>query len=190
MTVLARELRERSPGVVVHAEQMLSVRVAGAVRSHSVGIGIARVPPGPGLATMVLAERERNLVAMPITHRWADRDFLSMGDLADETLIEPSSSVIGGEGSEIPLARRREADVSSEGELFDLVSSGLGILVTTEGFIRRNPRHDIITRPLEGSAGWSRDFLLWRIDDDSPTRRKVCEVAEQIRDEVARIAGP
>lgn len=189
MTVLARELRERSPGAVVHAEQMLSVRVARAVRSRAVGIGIARIPPGPGLATMVLAENLRNLVVLPVSHVLAERDRLYPADLENETLIEPARSV-GGEGSELPSVRSREAEVTSEGELFDLVSSGLGILVTTEGVIRRNPRHDIVTRPLEGSAGWSREFLLWRFDDDSPIRRQVCEIAEQIRPELARIAGP
>jgi DNA-binding transcriptional LysR family regulator len=188
MTVLARELRERSPGAVVHAEQMLSLRVAAAVRSRAVGIGIARIPPGPGLATMVLAESRRNLVAMPVSHPLAERHHLYPADLANETLIEPSRSV-GGEGSEIPSAHEREAEVSSEGELFDLVSSGLGILVTTDGVIRRNPRQDIVTRPLEGSAGWSREFLLWRLDDDSPIRRRVCEIAEQIGPELAR-TGP
>jgi DNA-binding transcriptional LysR family regulator len=189
MTALARALRERSPGVAVHAEQMLSLRVTAAVRSRAVGIGIARVPPGPGLATMLIAESERNLVAMPSTHPLAERDYVTMADLANETLIEPSRTVIG-DGNQILSVRSREADVSSEGELFDLVSSGLGVLVTSEGVIQRNPRHDIVAKPLDGSAGFSREFLLWRFDDDSPIRRTVCEIAEQIRPELARIALP
>lgn len=47
MTVLTRQVRERAPHVVVHAEQMISLKVANAVRSRTATVGIARVPRGP-----------------------------------------------------------------------------------------------------------------------------------------------
>jgi len=187
MTMLHRELRKQAPGVVVHPEQMISLRVAAAVRSHLATIGIARVPPGPGLATMVLAEHRRNQVAMPSSHPLAARAELTPADLKNETLIEPSRSV-GGEPTHLEAAHR-EAEVTTESELFDLVSSGMGLFVTSEGVVRRNPRHDVVARPLVGFDCWSRDLLIWRPDDDSPVRRTVCEIAEAIRPQLAEVAG-
>lgn len=188
MTVLTRQLRERAPHVVVHPEQMISLKVATAVRTRTVTIGIARIPPGPGLATMVLAESPLNVVALPTSHPLALRDTLHPSDLTNEILIGPARS-LGGSGHSELATRYREAEVTTEGELFDLVSAGFGLMVTTEGTIRRNPRHDIVVRTLEGDYGWSRDLLVWRLDDDTPIRRAICEVAEQIRPELASVSG-
>jgi DNA-binding transcriptional LysR family regulator len=192
MTILTRDLRLRSPGVVVHAIQMISIRVAAAVRSKTVAVGIARVPPGPDLATLLLAESPLNAVVMSGTHPLADRDLLRTTDLAGETLVGPTRAITGGEGGEgggdgVSPARFREADVTSEGELFDLVSAGFGVYVTTEGIVRRNPRQDIVVRPLADYPGMAREFLIWRPDDDSPVVRAVCEVATAARPEMARL---
>jgi len=188
MTVLTRQLRARAPHVVVHPEQMISLKVATAVRARTATVGIARIPPGPGLATMVLAESPVNVVAMPAWHPLAGRASLHPGDFAEETLLGPSRS-IGGGGTALLPAHFREAEVSSEGELLDLVAAGFGLLITTEGVVRRNPRHDIVIRQLEGDNVWSRDLLVWRLDDDTPIRRAICEIAEEIRPELASVAG-
>lgn len=188
MTVLTREVRTRAPHVVVHPEQMISLRVATAVRARTATVGIVRIPPDAGLATMVLAESPVNLVALPADHRLSSHELIEPEALAEETVIGPSRS-IGGPGQPALPARFREADVTTEGELFDLVSAGFGLLITTEGTVRRNPRHDIVVRPLGGAHGWSRDLLVWRLDDDSPIRRAICEIAEEIRPELATVAG-
>lgn len=197
MTILTRDLRLRSPGVVVHAIQMISIRVAAAVRSRTVAVGIARVPPGPDLATLLLAESPLNAVVMSGTHPLADRDLLCTADLAGETLVGPTRAITGGDGGEggegddgsdgISPAQFRQVDVTSEGELFDLVSAGFGVYVTTEGIVRRNPRQDIVVRPLSDYPGTAREFLIWRPDDDSPVVRAVCEVAAAARPEMARL---
>jgi DNA-binding transcriptional LysR family regulator len=187
MNVLIRELRRRTPGLAVHPVQMLSVRVAAAVRSSAVAVGIARVPPGPGLGTMVLAESPLNAVAMPAAHPLARRDHLCPEDLANETLVGPSRSLSGGGRTGVSSARFREADVTSEGELFDLVSAGFGLCVTTEGIVRHNPRQDIVVRPLVGLDATAKELLLWRIDDDSPVVRAIRDVAKDVRPELNRI---
>ena len=186
MTVITRELRKRSPGVIVHPVQMISIQVAAAVRSKSVAVGIARIPPGPDLATLVLAETPINVVVLPAGHRLTYRDQLCPADLADETLIGPSRSLGGGDNG-VRSARFLEADVTSEGELFDLVSAGFGAYITTEGIVRRNPRQDVAVRPLVGFNVLARELLLWRPDDDSPVLRAVRDVVEEIRPELARI---
>jgi DNA-binding transcriptional LysR family regulator len=188
MTALISELRRRAPGVVVHPVQMISVRVASAVRSNAVAVGIGRVPPGPGISTMVLSASPINAVAMPATHPLASRPEIHPADLADATLIGPSRSV-GGAGNNVPSAAFREAEVTSEGELFDLVSSGFGLLVTTEGIARRNPRHDIVVRPLAGLGVTAQELLMWRPENDSPILRAIREVAEQIGPELAKGAA-
>lgn len=137
---------------------------------------------------MVLAESPLNTVVLPASHPLADRQVLRPEDLIEETLIGPARS-LGGSGSSGMNTRFREAEVTTESELFDLVSSGYGLLVTTEGNVRRNPRHDIVVRLLEGDLGWSRDLLMWRIDDDTPIRRAICDIAEEVRPELATVAG-
>ncbi len=186
MTVLIRELRKRSPGVVVHPVQMISIRVAAAVRSRSVAVGIARIPPDPDLATLVLAESPVNTVVLPPSHPLCRLEKICPADLAGETMIGPSRSVGGGE-SGVSSTHYREAEVTSEGELFDLVSTGFGLYVTTEGIVRRNPRLDLVARPLLGFDGVARELLVYRRDDDSPVLRAVRDVVEEIRPELSRI---
>jgi DNA-binding transcriptional LysR family regulator len=182
-TMLFRELRHRLPGVVVRPVQMVSREVAAAVRSGSVEVGIARVPPGPDLMTMVLTESPLTVVSMPAGHVLAERVRLCMDDLAGQTLIVASQAVTGG-FPRIPNARFLEADVTSEGELFDLVSSGFGLHLTTEGAARRNRRRDIVERPLTGSTEYARELLMWRPDNDSPVVGTIRQVANEIRSEM------
>jgi DNA-binding transcriptional LysR family regulator len=188
MTLLAGEVRRRTTNVVVHHEQMLSLRITTAVSSGVVAVGLGRVPPGPGMATMVLAESPLNRIAMPATHPLAGRGALRPADLANETFLGPSRAVVGVSGSG-PSAHFREADVTSEGELFDLVSSGFGLFLTTEGIVRRNPRRDLVVLPVVGLHATAKEILMWRADDNSPALRTVLEVAEEIRPRLSELAA-
>jgi DNA-binding transcriptional LysR family regulator len=180
MTRLLRELRRRSPDVEVHPVQMISIRVAAAIRSKMAAVGIARVPPGRDLATVVIAESPFNVVVVPASHPLAAKDEVCPEDLAEETLIGPSPS-LGVGPSRLASARFRAAEVSTEGEMFDLVSSGFGLFVTTEGSAHRNPRSDIVTRPFVGYPETAKELLIWRPDDDSPIVKAIRQVAEEIR---------
>jgi LysR substrate binding domain len=137
---------------------------------------------------MVLAESPLNRIAMPATHPLAGRGALRPADLANETFLGPSRAVVGVSGSG-PSAHFREADVTSEGELFDLVSSGFGLFLTTEGIVRRNPRRDLVVLPVVGLHATAKEILMWRADDNSPALRTVLEVAEEIRPRLSELAA-
>lgn len=180
MTLLVSELRKTSPRVKVRLVQMLSVKVAEAVASRAADVGIARIPPGPQVATMVLRESPFDVVVLPPGHALAGHEEVFLRDLAGETLLGPAQS-IGGGPSPLPSVQSRPAEVSSESELFDLVSSGFGIMATTEAVARRNPRQDVIIRPLIGAEVSQKEMLLWHCGDDSLTLRSILEAAERMR---------
>jgi DNA-binding transcriptional LysR family regulator len=188
MTLLMRSLREQAPEVVITPEQMLSLRVASAVREGSADLGIARVEPGPGLATMKLAVTPLGMVILPASHPLAHQAEITTEDLATEVLLGPPSSLGSGRWS-TASTRTRSAEVSTEGEIFDLVSAGFGLFVTTEGAHRRNPRQDLVARPLAGETRFTVEYLLWRPDDDSPLVRRAREVAESLLPAFARLAS-
>jgi DNA-binding transcriptional LysR family regulator len=187
ITVLTRELKRRTPSVTVHPAQMVSVRVASAVRSGAVAVGIARIPPGPDLHSLVLADSPLTTAALPVSHPLVGRDQLSPEDLAGERVLGPSRSLGGGVNRFTP-ARLREVDITSEGELFDLVSGGFGILLCSEGTVRRNPRQDVVLRPLVGFDISEKVLLIWRPDDASPVLEEIRSVASDLRPQFHRVA--
>jgi hypothetical protein len=161
--------------------------VASAVRSGAVAVGIARIPPGPDLASLVLAASPKTTAALPVSHRLVGRDQVSPEDLAGESVLGPSRSLGGGANRFTP-ARLREADITSEGELFDLVSGGFGILLCSEGTVRRNPRQDVVLRPLVGFDISEKVLLIWRPDDASPVLEEIRSVASDLRPQFHRVA--
>jgi DNA-binding transcriptional LysR family regulator len=194
MTLLSRSLREHSPDVLVVPEQMVSLRVAAAVRDGSASLGVSRLHPGPDLATLELSASPVTEVVMPVDHRLALQEEVTVDDLARETLIGPppslASEVALGAASWRPLPPGRifHPDVSTEGEMFDLVASGFGLFVTTESAVRRNQRGDFVTKRLAGPVRIAHEYLMWRVDDDSPLVRRATELATELLPEFARLA--
>jgi DNA-binding transcriptional LysR family regulator len=194
MTLLSRSLREHSPDVLVVPEQMVSLRVAAAVRDGSVSLGVSRLHPGPDLGTLELSASPVTEVVMPPDHHLAAKDEVTVDDLARETLIGPppslASEVATGMAAWRPLPSGRifHPDVSTEGEMFDLVASGFGLFVTTEQVVRRNQRRDFVTRRLAGPVRIAHEYLMWRVDDDSPLVRRATELATELLPEFARLA--
>ena len=186
LTALVEEIRKKSPALIIHPVQMVSLHVAAAVRAGSVLVGIARIPPDPDLRTMVLSENQIAVVVLPRDHRLAGRDVIHVSELGDEVLLAPPRAY-DVRDPRLVAARHRDADVSSEGELFDLVAAGFGILLSTEGHARRNPRHDVIVRPLTGSSMKISEYLMWRPDEDSPVLQTILEVARCHLPELARV---
>lgn len=196
MTLLSRSLREHSPDVLVVPEQMVSLRVAAAVRDGSVSLGVSRLHPGPDLSTLELSASPVTEVVMPVDHPLVAKEEITVEDLARETLIGPPPSLAtAANGSKaaaawrpLPSGRIFHPDVSTEGEVFDLVASGFGIFVTTEAAVRRNQRGDFVTRRLAGPVRVAHEYLMWRVDDDSPIVRRATELAKELLPEFARLA--
>jgi DNA-binding transcriptional LysR family regulator len=195
MTLLSRTMRDQSPDVLVVPEQMVSLRVASAVRDGSVSLGVSRLHPGPDLATLELSSAPVATVVMPVNHRLASQETVTVDDLARETLIGPPPALAAEAASAtvgwkpLPTGRIFHPDVSSEGEIFDLIASGFGLSVFTEAAVRRNQRGDLVTRPLAGPVRVAHEYLMWRVDDDSPIVRRATEIATDLLPEFARLAS-
>ena len=128
-----------------------------------------------------------NLVALPREHRLADREEVSLDDLAGETLLVIPPWI--PRHDQLPLRLREIETSDSEVELFDLVARGAGILFVTEDAARRNPRHEVITTALRGLSEVTRDLLIWRADQRSPAVQSIQKVALDLKAELARAVG-
>ncbi|HEY2331189.1 MAG TPA: LysR family transcriptional regulator [Acidimicrobiales bacterium] len=195
MTLLSRGLREHSPDVLVVPEQMVSLRVHAAVRDGSASLGVSRLHPGPDLVAMELSASPVTTVVMPMNHALATKEEVTTEDLSRETLIGPPPS-LATEGASpmadwrpLPTGRIFHPDVSTEGEIFDLVASGFGLFVTTEAAVRRNQRRDFVTRQLAGPIRVAHEYLMWRIDDDSPVVLRAAAVATELLPAFDRLAN-
>jgi DNA-binding transcriptional LysR family regulator len=195
MTLLSRNLREQSPDVLVVPEQLVSLRVHAAVRDGSVSLGVSRLHPGPDLATMELSASPVTTVVLPINHHLVTKESITVEDLTRETIIGPPPSLATEvshpmtDWRPLPPGRIFHPDVSTEGEVFDLVASGFGVFVTTESAVRRNQRRDFVTRQLSGPMRVAHEYLMWRIDDDSPLVRRATEIATQLLPQFDKLAN-
>jgi DNA-binding transcriptional LysR family regulator len=186
MTILSRRLRELDDGIGVFPEQMLSLRILDAIEEGTADLGISRVHPGPKLATIELAASPVTTVVMPLDHRLVEKDSIDLDDLAGETLIgSPASlnaALVGSDRIELTSAGRvLQPEVSTEGEIYDLVAAGFGLRLTTAASVRRNQRNDIRTRPLTETTVVEHTYLMWRPDDPSSLVRRAVTLVPELR---------
>ncbi len=86
ITKAARELRNRRPDADVQTLHVLWHDVRKALLDHRVDAVVARMPfPSEGLRVSVLYDEPRGVV-LPIEHRLADRESLTLADIADEPI--------------------------------------------------------------------------------------------------------
>jgi DNA-binding transcriptional LysR family regulator len=195
MTLLLRRLKAELQAVAFVPELVMSIRIGELIKQGDMSIGIVRVPPPPGLERVELTTSPVSRVVMLSTHRLATRDVIGVEDLAGETIVTASPSVTGGHAQAAaslpPTAELgpavRWAEVSTEGELLDLVSAGFGVTLTNVATVRRNPRLDLVAKPLRVPTGYLHEYLVWRADDPSPIVRRAVEVARSMLQEFARL---
>jgi hypothetical protein len=60
------------------------------------------------------------------------------------------------------------------------VAAGYGLYVCTEGAAQRNPRADVIVRPLVGTDARAEHQFIWRIDDTDPALQAVRIVIDEM----------
>jgi hypothetical protein len=61
------------------------------------------------------------------------------------------------------------------------VAGGFGVYVCTRGAAERNPRADVVVRPLTGTDAHAEHRFVWRVDDDDPALGAVRAVIDEIR---------
>jgi DNA-binding transcriptional LysR family regulator len=185
MMRLAREVHKRFPDIVIYSQQMSHDRAFAAVEAGTVQCAIVRMPPGPGMQWLTLVAHKVNIVALPREHRLAGQEEVALADLAGESLLVEPPWI--PRNSQLPL-KLREIHTSNEVELFDLVAAGAGVIFATKDAVRRNPRHEVITKPLVGFCEVTRDLLIWRADERSPAVHSIRKVALELQSEFSLAA--
>jgi len=93
ITKAARELRNRRPEAEVQTLHVLWHDVREALLDHRVDAVVARMPfPSDGLHITVLYDEPRG-VLLPVDHRLADRESLTLADIADEPMPRGEDAV-------------------------------------------------------------------------------------------------
>ncbi|WP_433716646.1 LysR family transcriptional regulator [Nocardia sp. CA-084685] len=84
ITPVVREMRQRHPDAEVRAQHVSVTDVPDALLDHRVDALVSRLPfPTEGLHVTILYDEPR-VVLMPVDHRLAGREYVTLDDIADE----------------------------------------------------------------------------------------------------------
>jgi DNA-binding transcriptional LysR family regulator len=181
-------LRASFPDLRFRLEQCLSRDIAGAVQTGRVSVGICRAIVPTGLKAMTVSTVARDHVAMPADHRLADRDEVTLADLAGETILAselPEGAAGGVEAKQLAehgISVRYEPWVA-ETQVMDSVATGVGLTVLDKGFLERNPRSNVVARRLVSGPHLPtpvEDYLVWRPDDTSEIVQRFVSAARSL----------
>lgn len=92
LSLIAREVAARQPGISLDLNpQMYCGEAAQALRDGEMDLAVVS-PPAPAGIDVHVIRQETVMVAVPITHRLADEEEISMSDLAGEPFISYAPS--------------------------------------------------------------------------------------------------
>lgn len=171
---LARSIKTRLPGVGLRIEtEMLTPAQADALRNNRLDLGVLRTPlPENGLASRTLVQ-EPLVLAIPTAHPLAQRDGLTVADLAAEPFVtyDPAAgSVVDAAVVRTCAAAgftpHREHLVNETATVIALVAAGLGVALVPAS-ARALSLQGVTYRDLPDTESVTL-ALAWRHDDDSP----------------------
>jgi DNA-binding transcriptional LysR family regulator len=195
---LARYVRQQRPGISLelHSSQFSHLALERVI-DGSLDLVIGRWDFLPaGVDSRVIAHEEL-LVALPDSHRLADRDALRAEDLADEPwIVLPGGSgatlpnrlnKLGVTGRFVPRIVQVGPDSST---LLLLVAAEVGIALTLSGVRDNVPAREVVYRSLRPDQGAVEVRLAWRRGDPAPALRSVIGLSRDVfGDEPAQPAG-
>jgi DNA-binding transcriptional LysR family regulator len=177
---IIQAVRSTNPEVNFRLEQRISTEVGPAVLGGKASVGVCRAVTTKGLMALTLRRISRDHMAVPTDHVLADRDQIGLADLDGETLLASDTATRRWDWA-AGVAVRSE-HWSTESQVMDSVAAGRGLAIVDEGFIRRNPRPDVVTRPLASSLQPDpiEDYLVWRPDEPSEVARQFIDCAKAL----------
>lgn len=177
MSHLLRELRTRQPELTVVAHRSPSPKIATDVAFGHLSFGICQGgewTDAPALGKVLIGAMPIDRVMLPADHHLTRKDVVEVADLEGETLVWPPASTLPTAPDLLPVSTQVHRAASwEEPGLVDEVAAGYGLYVCTEGAALRNPRADVIVRPLTGTDARAEHQFIWRIDDADPTLQAV-----------------
>jgi DNA-binding transcriptional LysR family regulator len=140
-----------------------------------VDVAVAWLPVPAGELTWRVVATEDRWVALPADHPLAGRERIPFDALADEPFVAlPTTAGLLRDFWLATAQRSRPAHVVAEAETaeetFEVVASGLGVALLSEGNATIYRRDDVVCRPVTGLPP-SELAVVWRTDDDRPAIR-------------------
>ncbi|MEV5649598.1 LysR substrate-binding domain-containing protein [Nocardia sp. NPDC052254] len=155
ITPVVREMRRRHPDAEVRAHHVQVTDVPAALLDHRVDVLVSRLPfPTEGLQVTVLYDEPR-VVLVPVDHRLAHNDFVTLDDIADEPVPRLRESNPAWE-SFWRIDPRPDGRPAPDGPIIDAIEDKLEVIAAGEAIAiaagRNLPsiRPDIVAIPLHG----------------------------------------
>lgn len=189
--ILPRILRDytgRYPDVVLDLHQCSTAEQVERLRSGSLHVGLLRPPVVEGAITTEVILRERLLVAVPATHRLADRDAVQLREIAREAFILfPRAQGPGShdrilrlchEAGFVPEIVQEAVEMQT---IAGLVAAGLGVSIVPES-VRLLRGDGVRYLPIAGEVPTWDLAVACRREDDSPLLHGFLSVARSHAD--------
>lgn len=155
VTPAIREMRRRHPDAEVRAVHLGVDEPRAALLDHRVDAVVTRLPfPTDGLHVTVLYDEQR-VVLVPLDHRLAGKESVTLDDIADEPMprLRGSDPVWGAFWRLEPRPDGRRAPdgpvIDAIEDKFEVIAAGEAVAVTAGG-PGHVPRPDITAIPLDG----------------------------------------
>ncbi|MGP3971643.1 LysR family transcriptional regulator [Streptomyces sp. 6N223] len=155
VTPAVRELRRRHPDADVHTLHLAWSEPRAALLDHRVDVAVARLPfPTDKLHVTVLYDEPR-LLLVPVDHRLAGKESVTLDDIADEPLPRmPSAPDWDAFWRIDPRPDGRPAPdgpvIDAVEDKFEVVADGQAVAIVSAGLRADRLRPDVTTVPLEG----------------------------------------
>ena len=155
VTPAVRELRRQYPDAEVHTMHLDWHETRDALLDHRVDVAVARLPfPTDQLNVKILYDEQR-VVIVPLFHRLAGKEYVTLDDIADEPLprIRNSDPAWSAFWRIEPRPDGRRAPdgpfIEAIEDKFEVVAAGEAIAIGA-GMTRHSLRPDLTTIPLDG----------------------------------------
>jgi DNA-binding transcriptional LysR family regulator len=178
------------PNVEVVMTQTTNRRMTENILEHTadVGLALSTIDLAPGLSCLAVDDYPQNHLAVPVDHPLTLRSHLSVTDLVGQRLLLPSDE------NDTTHARRITDFLSSRGivadhvmypftseeEVIDIVSAGLGVVFVGESTQRRwGAWPEVSISRLHGEVPVLSQLMFWRDSDESGFTRAFTKIARR-----------
>jgi DNA-binding transcriptional LysR family regulator len=187
---LLAPLRVQRPDASVEVQELTTPEQLEALHAGSIDLGLVREPVDDSRLARRSLLVEPLGVCLPAGHALADRESLSLADLADELFVcfprawAPSLHDVLVEELRRLDVEARFQDSSSLGTTQGMVVAGLGLTLAARPWLAHV--EGVVWRPLRGSEIEIRTAVAWRPENRSPLLRELLAVVEQPDADLAR----
>jgi DNA-binding transcriptional LysR family regulator len=169
VTPAVREMRHRHPDADVRAQHVAWHDLRAALLEHRVDAVVGRLPFATDRLHVTVLYDEPRVVILPLGHRLAGKEYVTLDDIADEPMprLRESDPAWSAYWLIDPRPDGRPAPdgpvIDDLEDKFELVAAGQAIVISA-GHTTRSPRPDLTTVPLDGVEP-SHVVLATRADD-------------------------